>query len=97
VKRILVVIALASIPLSLFFASWQAYRYYTVQSGLAVLEAHQRELVEENKRKIVLLTSRLTPSVILERARKELGMSVPSQDQAWTLEIQSSELHNGNQ
>lgn len=89
-KNVLFVLSLMLIPLSLFAATWQAFSYYQYEQTLGVLEARQQRLFEENKRLIASLAGSSSPKLIEERARQELGMDWPRQDQILKILLKST-------
>lgn len=89
-KRLVIIICLMLLPLGLFVAAWQAFSFYQIHSEVALLEAKQQDLIEANKRLIAEYSARTAPRVIEERARKELNMDWPRQDQLVNLRIKQN-------
>jgi len=86
-KRLIIISCLILVPLGLFVAAWQAFNYYQLHREVAILETEQQELIEANKRLIAEYSAQTSPRIIEERARKELGMEWPRQDQLINLRI----------
>lgn len=80
-KKVLLVICLALVPVSFMGALWQSYSYQLLEDDVARLETRRKELVEEGFRLTVALDGETAPAVIEGRAKAELGMTRPGRDQ----------------
>ena len=97
VPRIVLVVVLLLVPAGLFVSAWQAYEYQRVSADIRRMEEQQRDLVEANKRMIIRLSQQESPQNILRRAKSELNMDWPRQDQLWTLRVKPTGEAGGNQ
>lgn len=80
-KRLLLIACLVMVPVSFMFALWQSYSYQMVEAEVATLEKQRQALFEANKRLVARYGEATSPALIEERARQELGMARPGQDQ----------------
>jgi len=90
-KRLVIVASLFLVPMGLFIAAWQAFNYYQIQSEVSRLEGRQQDLIEENKRLVAEYSTQTAAGRIEDRARTELGMDWPRQDQLINLKIKDSQ------
>lgn len=86
-KRLVILLSLALVPLGLVVAAWQSYSYFQLQREVKGLEAAQQDLVDSNKRLVAEYSSRTSPREIEDRARAELKMDWPRQDQLINLKV----------
>ena len=86
-KRLILFVCLALVPLGLLMAAWQSFGYFKIHREIQALEATQQDLVEANKRLAVEYSARTSPREIEERAHNELQMDWPRQDQLINLKV----------
>jgi len=94
-KRIVLAVSLLLVPISLAVSAWQAYSYHTLEEELDHLEQEQQTAFERNKRFIAQYSVESSPGLIEARAKAELNMARPRQDQILKPELEDS-LNDGN-
>jgi cell division protein FtsB len=85
VKRIVIVAAVALVPLLFCANVWQSYRYSSLKREIARLEAEQQDLLEKNKRNIAGISVLESPGRIDSLGREELGLSRPDAESFITI------------
>ncbi len=73
-KKIFLFFVVISIPVVLFFSTWQNFRYRILYSEVRELERVQEEWIEENKSLIVGIEIFKSPKRIDKIAVNELGL-----------------------
>jgi len=74
VRRTLIILLVALIPLLLFANVLQAYRYSRLEREVRLLEQQQATLIEENKRAILAISVLTSPERVGPLASRELGL-----------------------
>lgn len=73
-KRLMIILFVATVPALLFLNTWQTFRYDRLRSEVESLEEEQRYWLEENKRLLIGIEVLGSPQRIdeLARGRREL-------------------------
>ena len=76
-RRILVILALLSVPLLMMLQVFQAYKYAVAGEELAALEVAQRDRLEENKKLLAGIAVFDAPERIYQVAGRTLELDRP--------------------
>jgi cell division protein FtsL len=74
-KRKMLIVLAAGVPLLFFSNTWQVYRHEQVEAEVRALEEEQKELLERNKRLIAAIAVLTSPDRVATLAERELELS----------------------
>jgi hypothetical protein len=73
-KKPVLFLIIATVPLLLFAGIWQVYSYQALEKEVRLMEAEQKRWFEENKRKVVGIEYLGSPRRLDQVAREELNL-----------------------
>jgi hypothetical protein len=91
-KRWALILIVLLIPAGFFVSAWQAFTHQTLSQEIRGLEGQQLELLDANKKLLTIVAQMESPLLITDRAKSELNMDWPRQDQLRTLRIREAEI-----
>jgi cell division protein FtsL len=95
VKKIVLYVAVLSIPLFLLGAAWQGERYAALRAEVYRLSENQEKVIEENRRLIAEITVLSSSARIENIAKTSLGLEKKVPEQVIEVTIQSGQDTGG--
>lgn len=87
VKKILILLLVATVPVLLSLEVWQVFRYRKLSRETLELEAQQKDWLEKNKKVLANISLFSSPERIEKLSREALGLQILEGDRVLTIEI----------
>ncbi len=86
-KKILILLLVATVPVLLSLEVWQVFRYRKLSRETLELEAQQKDWLEKNKKVLANISLFSSPERIEKLSREALGLQILEGDRVLTIEI----------